>query len=151
MGAWDSNCETHVATMTHGDFKANEKSLTIDQATAIKIQLVKNDGTTEVLKAEVPLLEGEIIDATYMSKEALVSFLSAQVADAKAKGVLFSLHMKATMMKVSDPIIFGYAVSAFFADVFAKYGSVLTEAGINPNNGLEALLNKLETLDETNG
>ncbi len=147
MGAWDSNSETHVATMTHGDFKANEKSLTIDQATAIKIQLVKNDGTTEVLKAEVPLLAGEIIDATYMSKEALVSFLSAQVADAKAKGVLFSLHMKATMMKVSDPIIFGYAVSAFFADVFAKYGSVLTEAGINPNNGLEALLNKLETLD----
>lgn len=151
MGAWHANSETHVATMTHGDFKANEKSLTVDQKGAVKIQLVKNDGTTEILKQEVPVLAGEIIDATYMSKKALVSFLTEQVADAKAKGVLFSLHMKATMMKVSDPIIFGYAVNTFFADVFEKYGTVLNEAGINPNNGLEALLNKLETLDKEQG
>ncbi len=146
MGAWNPDSKTHVATMEHGDFKANEKSLTVDQASAVKIQLVKNNGGTETLKQDIALLAGEIIDATYMSKAALVSFLTAQVADAKAKGVLFSLHMKATMMKVSDPIIFGYAVNAFFADVFSKYGDVLNEVGINVNNGLEALLSKLDEL-----
>jgi len=146
MGVWSSSSKTHVATMRSGDFRSNEKSVTITEATDIKIELVQNDGTTTILKEKVSLLKGEIIDATVMSKVALVAFLKEQVADAKANGVLFSLHMKATMMKVSDPIIFGHAMEAYFEDVFTKHGTTLELAGINPNNGLENLLDRLTEL-----
>ena len=151
MGAWSSDSKTHVATMDHGDFQANEKSVTVPKVTSIKIVLDQNSGTTKVLKEEVALLAGEIIDATVMNKEALSSFLNEQVADAKAKGVLFSLHLKATMMKVSDPIIFGHALRAYFSDVFAKHGNTLEAAGINPNNGLESVLSKLKELPGQQG
>ncbi len=147
MGAWSSDSKTHVSTMSHGDFKSNEKSLTLDAATTVRIELEKKDGTSDVLKEKIDLLAGEIIDSTVMSKKALISFLAEQVADAKAKGVLFSLHMKATMMKVSDPIIFGHAVKAFFGDVFEKYAETFHKAGINANDGLENLLTKVAELD----
>jgi len=146
MGAWSSDSKTHVATMEHGDFRSNEKSVTLDKAGDVKIELVKNDGSKIILKEKIAVLEGEIIDATVMNKKALVSFLREQVADAKAKGVLFSIHMKATMMKVSDPIIFGHAVKAYFASVFEKHGATLESIGVNPNNGLETLLEKLDEL-----
>ncbi|MFK7812307.1 MAG: NADP-dependent isocitrate dehydrogenase [Maribacter sp.] len=146
MGAWSSDSKTHVSTMGAGDFQANEKSTTISAATDVKIELVQNDGSVTLLKDNISLLQGEIIDATVMSKKALVAFLKEQIADAKAKGVLFSLHMKATMMKVSDPIIFGHAMEAYFEDVFAKHGETLESIGINPNNGLDNLLNKLKEL-----
>lgn len=148
MGAWSSDSKTHVATMEHGDFKANEKSITLASATDIKIELQQTDGTTVVLKEKLALLEGEIIDATVMSRKALLSFLKEQLKDAKENGVLFSLHMKATMMKVSDPIIFGHAVKTFFADVFAKHEALLASIGANANDGLENLLNKLKELPE---
>ena len=146
MGAWNKDSATHVATMDHGDFKSNEKSVTLTSATSVKIQIKSKDGSTTVFKEDIPLLEGEIIDATVMSKNALVSFLTEQIEDAKQSGVLFSLHMKATMMKVSDPIIFGYAMKVFFNDVFTKYDSVLEKLGINASDGLENLLSKLEEL-----
>ncbi|MBU3027113.1 NADP-dependent isocitrate dehydrogenase [Zobellia galactanivorans] len=146
MGAWSPDSKTHVATMEHGDFKANEKSLTLPKATDIRIELVKNDGGTVVLKDKLSLLEGEIIDATIMSKKALVAFLKEQIQDAKDKGVLFSLHMKATMMKVSDPVIFGHAVEVFFADVFKKYEDTFKTLGISANDGLENLFVKLNEL-----
>lgn len=146
MGAWNKNSKTHVATMEQGDFKSNEKSTTITSNTDIRIELVNPNGSSAILKEKVALLEGEIIDATVMSKKALVSFLTKQVADAKAKGVLFSLHMKATMMKVSDPIIFGHAMEAFFPKVFEKHAKTFESLGINSNNGLESLFNRLEEL-----
>ncbi|MGB5436110.1 MAG: NADP-dependent isocitrate dehydrogenase [Maribacter sp.] len=148
MGAWSKDSATHVATMDHGDFKSNEKSLTLAAATSVKVVLTGDDGTTMVLKENIPLLKGEIIDATIMSKKALVAFLAEQIEDAKRKGVLFSLHLKATMMKVSDPIIFGHAIEVFFKDVFAKYGPTLEAIGVNANNGLESLLDKLNGLPE---
>ncbi|CAM4242853.1 NADP-dependent isocitrate dehydrogenase [Zobellia nedashkovskayae] len=146
MGAWSPDSKTQVATMDHGDFKANEKSLTLPSATAIKIELVQNNGETLVLKDKLSLLEGEIIDATVMSKKALVAFLKEQIKEAKKQGVLFSLHMKATMMKVSDPVIFGYAVEVFFADVFTKYKDTFKDLGISANDGLENLFAKLQEL-----
>ncbi len=146
MGKWSADSATHVSTMGSGDFANNEKSVTVDRAGNVKIQLVGANGTT-VLKEAVPVLEGEIIDGTFMSKKALVAFLEEQIAEAKAQGVLFSLHMKATMMKVSDPIIFGHAVKVFFKPVFEKYGKELEEAGINVNNGLGNLLGNLDKLD----
>ena len=146
MGAWSPDSKTHVSTMEHGDFKSNEKSTTIPSNTDVRIELVKSDGSNTVLKEKIALLGGEIIDATVMSKKALVSFLNEQVADAKAKGVLFSLHMKATMMKVSDPIIFGHAMESFFPEVFQKHAKTFESVGINSNNGLESLFNKLEEL-----
>lgn len=146
MGAWSENSKTHVATMTHGDFKSNERSTTIEAATEVRIELKKADGSRTVLKENVSLLEGEIIDATVMSKKALVAFLVDQVADAKKSGVLFSLHMKATMMKVSDPIIFGHAMEAYFPEVFQKHAATFESASINSNNGLESLFSKLEEL-----
>lgn len=148
MGTWSAESKTHVATMSHGDFNSNEKSITLSEATAVQIVLEKNDGSKAVLKEKISLLSGEIIDATVMSKKALVAFLTEQVADAKEKGVLFSLHLKATMMKVSDPIIFGHAMEAFFSHVFEKYATSLDSVGVNPNNGLESLLNKLNELPE---
>ena len=146
MGKWSADSASHVSTMGAGDFASNEKSVTVSKAGNVKIQLVGASGTT-VLKEAVPVLEGEIIDGTFMSKKALVAFLEAQIADAKAKGILFSLHMKATMMKVSDPIIFGHAVKVFFKPVFEKYGKELDEAGVNVNNGLGNLLGSLDKLD----
>lgn len=146
MGAWSKDSATHVATMDHGDFKSNEKSVTLSAATAVKIQMSSHEGSTTVLIEDLPLLNGEIIDATVMSKKALVSFLTKQIEDAKQSGVLFSLHMKATMMKVSDPIIFGHAMKVFFNAVFTKYDSVLEELGVNANDGLENLLSMLEEL-----
>ncbi len=146
MGAWSSDSKTHVATMGEGDFQSNEKSLTLSKATNVSIVLIKSDGAKHVLKDAVPLLQGEIIDATVMRKKELVAFLKKQVADAKAQGVLFSLHMKATMMKVSDPIIFGHAMEAYFEDVFSKHADTFESIGINANNGLENLLKRLQEL-----
>lgn len=148
MGVWSPDSKTHVATMDHGDFKSNEKSLTIPKAMDIGIELHKEDGTITVLKEKVSLLAGEIIDATVMDKKALLNFLQGQVADAKEKGVLFSLHMKATMMKVSDPIIFGHAMEVFFADVFEKHSATFQSIGISSNDGLQNLLDKLQELPE---
>ncbi len=144
MGAWSSDSKTHVATMSGGDFFANEQSVTIGEATTFRIEHVSTDGTITVLKDEQPLLAGEIIDSTVMSNAALVAFLAEQIADAKSQGVLFSLHLKATMMKVSDPIIFGRAVKVFFAEVFAKHGDVLDQLGVNVNNGFGNLLGALD-------
>ena len=146
MGDWSSSSASHVSTMSSGDFASNEKSVTITRTGSLKIQLVNANGTL-ILKEVVPVLEGEIIDATFMSKKALLSFLEAQIADAKDKNVLFSLHMKATMMKVSDPIIFGHAVRVYFKSVFEKYGKELDEVGINVNNGFGNLLNNLNKLN----
>ena len=147
MGAWSKDSKTSVATMAAGDFKSNEKSLTFSKATQLKVVL-KNGNDTKVLKESIEVLEGEIIDATLMQKEALVSFLKAEIAKAKEQGVLLSLHMKATMMKVSDPIIFGLAVSVFFEKVFSQYGSLLQAAGANVNNGLESVLNTISQLPD---
>ena len=148
MGAWSSNSKTHVSTMEHGDFRANEKSLTLKEATTVKIEFVASNGNTTVLKENLSLLKGEIIDGTVMSKKALLKFLDAQIKDAKNKDVLFSLHMKATMMKVSDPIIFGQAVKVFFKDVFTKHNTVLEKIGVNVNNGFGDLINKIQNLPD---
>ncbi|MET7029447.1 NADP-dependent isocitrate dehydrogenase [Sediminicola luteus] len=149
MGAWSADSKSHVATMDHGDFKSNEKSLTFAKATAVKVELVKADGSTTILKDKISILAGEIIDATVMNKKALLAFLKEQVIDAKKNGVLFSLHMKATMMKVSDPIIFGHAVEVFFEAVFAKHAETFKKIGVNANDGLENLLSKLSELPES--
>ncbi|MCX7547469.1 NADP-dependent isocitrate dehydrogenase [Xanthomarina sp. F1114] len=146
MGEWSKDSKTHVSTMGKGDFQDNEKSVTLDKATSVSIQLKRTNGETEILKDKLNLLEGEIIDATVLSKKALIDFLDAQVKDAKEKGVLFSLHMKATMMKVSDPIIFGHAVKVFFKDLFAKHGDTFKSIGVDVNNGFGNLLEKLQEL-----
>jgi isocitrate dehydrogenase len=147
MGAWASDSKTHVATMSNGDFAHNEKSVTVDSATSVKIELVKNNGSVEVLKPSVELLAGEIIDSTVMSKKALLTFLENEISDCKENGLLMSLHMKATMMKVSDPIIFGHAVSVFFKDVLTKHADVLNGVGVNLRNGFGNLISKLDELD----
>lgn len=149
MGAWSADSKTHVATMSYGDFKSNEKSVTLEAAKDVKIILTAADNTVTVLKDKIVLQAGEIIDATILSKKALLAFLSEQVADAKEKGVLFSVHMKATMMKVSDPIIFGHVVTTFLEPIFEKYTSVFDTLGVNPNDGLENLYRKLEKLPES--
>ena len=146
MGAWSSTSGTHVATMTDGDFAHTEKSVTLNTATDVKIVHTDANGTTTVLKEKVSLLNGEIIDASVMNKKALLAFLAEQVADTKEKGLLFSLHMKATMMKVSDPIIFGHAVRVFFKDLFAKHSDTFNEIGVDVNNGFGNLLSNLEEL-----
>jgi isocitrate dehydrogenase len=145
MGAWSAESASHVVTMSHGDFRHNEQSATVAQATAARIEFVGVNGT-EVLK-EVPLLDGEVIDGTFMSKSALDAFLAAQVDDARESGVLFSLHMKATMMKISDPIIFGHGVRAYFSELFETYGQALAEIGADPNNGLGNVIGALDDLD----
>lgn len=148
MGAWSSDSKTHVATMNDGDFAHNEKSTTLNDATNITIKHSDNNGNITVLKDSFSLLKGEIIDATVMNKKALVGFLDKQVNDAREQGVLFSLHMKGTMMKVSDPIIFGHAVKIFFKDVFAKHGKTIEELGVNVNSGLSNLLERIKELPE---
>ena len=148
MGAWSADSRTHVSTMEKGDFCSNEKSVTTSEAGDVRIEFVAQDGKVEVLKKGLSLQEGEVIDATVMSKRALLEFLGAQIAEAKAQGVLFSLHLKATMMKVSDPIIFGHAVKVFFQDVFEKHAAVLDELGVDVNNGLGDLISKIKTLPD---
>jgi len=148
MGAWSKDSRTHVSHMSGGDFFSNEQSVTIAEAGSLQIRHVAADGTVTVLKASVPVQAGEIVDGTFMSKRALTAFLAEQVADAKAKGVLFSLHLKATMMKVSDPIIFGHGVRAYFADVFAAHGATLERIGADPDDGLAAVLDAVAKLPE---
>ena len=146
MGAWSSDSKTHVATMTTGDFMHNEKSLTLQRADTVSIVFTDNQGNKTVLKESLPLLEAEIIDASFISKKELLSFLETQVKDAKEKDVLFSLHMKATMMKISDPIIFGHAVRVFFKSLFDKYGELFEKIGVDVKNGFGDLINDLEKL-----
>jgi isocitrate dehydrogenase len=146
MGKWSKDSKTHVATMTHGDFASNEKSITLKKEAIIKIIHTSSNGKTTVLKEKLNLLEGEIIDATIMSKKALIDFLEEQVEDALDKNVLFSLHMKATMMKVSDPIIFGHVVRVYFKDLFGKHGKTFKKIGVDVNNGFGNLLSKLSEL-----
>lgn len=148
MGAWSSDSKTHVATMESGDFCHNEKSVTLPEATSIKIELTDVNGNVSVLKDNLGLLKGEIIDATVLSKKALIKFFETEFADAKANGVLLSLHMKATMMKVSDPIIFGHAVRVYLKDVFEKYGATFDEIGVDVNNGYGNLVESLQQLPE---
>ncbi len=146
MGAWRSESKTHVASMSAGDFRSNETSVTIAAATTARIEHVAADGSVTVLKDGLALQADEIIDGTFMSKKALLAFLDEQIADAQAQGLLFSLHMKATMMKVSDPIIFGHAVRVYFKDLFAKHGATFDDIGVDVNNGFGDLVSKLEGL-----
>lgn len=148
MGAWSADSRTHVAHMTAGDFRSNEKSYTTDRAGTLRIELLEESGEATVLKDSVTVLQGEVVDATYMSRKALTDFLTEQVQEAREQNILFSLHMKATMMKVSDPIIFGHAVRAYFADVFEKHAAALDECGANVNNGLGNLLSAIQELPE---
>jgi len=146
MGAWSGASKTDVATMGKNDFFSNEKSVTVPEATNARIEFVAADGKVTVLKEKTALKAGEVLDATVMNKKALIAFLEKQVAEAKQRGVLFSLHMKATMMKVSDPIIFGHAVRVFFKDLLAKHGSVFSELGVDFNNGFGDLVAKIQNL-----
>ncbi|MBT6746991.1 MAG: NADP-dependent isocitrate dehydrogenase [Flavobacteriales bacterium] len=146
MGAWSSDSKSHVSTMNSSDFRANEKSITISAKTSVNIEFTDNNENKTVLKEGLSLLPGEILDATFMSKKALVSFLDEQVKDSKRKDVLFSLHMKATMMKVSDPIIFGHGVRSYFKPVFEKHAATFEELGVDVNNGFGDLLGKIELL-----
>lgn len=148
MGAWTADSKSHVATMQAGDFAHNEKSYTMPQEGTVQIEFHPANGATSVLKPHFKIQKDEIIDASFMSKNALINFLKKQIADAKANGVLFSLHMKATMMKVSDPVIFGYAVEVFFAEVFEKHGALFQSIGVNVNNGFNDLLTKLDQLSD---
>ena len=148
MGPWTSDSKTHVAHMTRGDFRSNEKSITVAEATDARIEFVGQDGKTTVLKPKLSLQAGEVIDATFMSRRALREFLEAQIEDAQKQGVLFSIHLKATMMKVSDPKIFGHAVSVFFKDVFDKHAAVFQKLGVDPDNGLGDLYAKIKTLPD---
>ena len=148
MGAWSPDSKTHVSHMKGGDFFSNEKSLTMTAATDAKIEFAGQDGTTTVLKPKVALQAGEVIDATFMSKNALRRFIEEQIEDAKRQGVLFSIHLKATMMKVSDPKIFGHAVTVFYKDVFEKHGETLKKLGVDPDNGLGDLYAKMKALPE---
>jgi len=148
MGAWSSDSKTHVSHMKGGDFRSNEKSLTISAATTAKIEFVGADGKVTVLKDKIALQAGEVLDATFMSVKALRKFLEEQIEDAKSKGVLFSLHMKATMMKISDPKIFGHAVTVYYKDVFGKHGDTLKKLGVDPDNGIGDLYAKIKSLPE---
>jgi len=148
MGKWSTASKSHVAHMDGGDFYGSEKSATLATAGSLKIELQQADGTTVVLKEKTAVKAGEIVDAAVMSRNALASFVQAQIADAKAKGVLFSLHLKATMMKVSDPIMFGVVVEEFYKDVLAKHADVLKQAGFDPNNGIGDLYARLPQLPE---
>ncbi|MFA5493802.1 MAG: NADP-dependent isocitrate dehydrogenase [Porticoccaceae bacterium] len=148
MGPWAADSKTHVAHMTGGDFYGSEQSVTVADAGAVRIELVAGDGSTKVLKDKTPLLAGEVIDAAVMSRRALREFFAAQIAEAKESGVLLSLHLKATMMKVSDPIMFGHAVTVFFKDLFARHEATLEALGVDTNNGLGDLYAKIKTLPD---
>ncbi|MDA0751298.1 MAG: NADP-dependent isocitrate dehydrogenase [Verrucomicrobia bacterium] len=146
MGAWSKSSKTRVATMGEGDFRSNEKSVTVAESTDVKIEFVDNEGRAQILKAKTALLPGEVMDATKMSRKDLVRFLEAQMTEAKEQGILFSLHMKATMMKVSDPIIFGACVEVFFKDLVSKYASELDQMGVDFRNGFGDLMARMEEL-----
>ncbi|MFJ8747062.1 NADP-dependent isocitrate dehydrogenase [Embleya sp. NPDC127516] len=148
MGVWTADSKTNVAHMGADDFRSTEKSAVIAEPGSLRIELVAEDGTTTVLRESVPVLAGEVVDASVMRAAALREFLAAQVARAKAEGVLLSVHLKATMMKVSDPIIFGHAVRAYFPQTFAEHGDALAAAGLSPNDGLGAILKGLESLPD---
>ncbi len=146
MGAWSRDSRSHVASMSSGDFRSTERSVVVPRKGAVRIEHVSPDGEVTVLKQSTPVLVGEVLDAAVMRQAALDEFLAEQVSDAKNRGVLFSVHLKATMMKVSDPILFGHAVRAYFATVFAEHGEVLNAAGVNANDGLAAMLKAIEGL-----
>ena len=146
MGAWSPDSKTRVATMGRDDFFANEKSVTVPAATTVRIEFVGDDGNTRILKDKTPLKAGEILDATVLRKDALVAFLEKQIAAARAEGILFSVHLKATMMKVSDPIIFGHVVHVFFKQVLAQHAATLAELGVDVNNGFGDLVAKIEKI-----
>ncbi|MFK8911662.1 NADP-dependent isocitrate dehydrogenase [Streptomyces sp. YS-3] len=146
MGAWTAESKTNVATMGENDFRSTEKSAVVSAPGSLRIELAAEDGTTTVLRESVPVLAGEVVDASVMRVAALREFLTEQIARAKAEGVLFSVHLKATMMKVSDPIVFGHVVRAFFPQTFAKYGQALVAAGLSPNDGLGAILKGLDSV-----
>ena len=148
MGAWSADSKTHVASMSGGDFCGSEKSVTVDKAGSFRIEFISNEGKTTVLKEKTSFKTGEVIDASVMSRRALRKFFEEQIEDAKKRGVLLSLHLKATMMKVSDPIMFGHAVSVFFKDVFEKHASAFKELGVDSNNGLGDLYAKIAKLPE---
>jgi isocitrate dehydrogenase len=146
MGKWTADSKAHVATMSHGDFASNEKSVTVPEATTVRIEFTDQAGKTTILKDTLALKAGEVIDGTFMSSAALVKFLEEQIEDARRQGVLFSIHLKATMMKVSDPILFGFAVRTFFREVFDKHAAAFREVGIDPNNGLGDLYAAIKRL-----
>ncbi|SPM32665.1 Monomeric isocitrate dehydrogenase, partial [Mycobacterium rhizamassiliense] len=146
MGKWSQASRTHVATMKHGDFYHGEKSMTLDRARSVKMELETKGGKTIVLKPTVSLREGDVIDSMFMSKKALIEFYEEQIEDAYETGVMFSLHVKATMMKISHPIVFGHAVKTFYKDAFAKHQALFDELGVNVNNGLSDLYDKIESL-----
>ena len=149
MGKWSPASRTHVSHMRHGDFYHGEKSMTLDRARKVRMELVTRSGQTLVLKPEVALQDAEIIDSMFMSKKALLAFYEEQMEDARETGIMFSLHVKATMMKVSHPIVFGHAVRVFYKEAFAKHGALFDELGVNVNNGLVDLYNKIESLPST--
>ncbi|MCB1666202.1 MAG: NADP-dependent isocitrate dehydrogenase [Pseudomonadales bacterium] len=148
MGKWTADSKSHVAHMNNGDFYSSEKSWVAEKAGSVKIEFVGDDGESVVLKEKTPLQAGEVIDAAVMSSKALRAFFAAQIEDAKASGVLLSLHLKATMMKVSDPIMFGAAVSVYYKDVFDKYAAVFKELGVDPNNGIGDVYAKIKSLPD---
>ncbi|MCF6194291.1 MAG: NADP-dependent isocitrate dehydrogenase, partial [Kangiellaceae bacterium] len=148
MGEWSSDSKSHVANMTSDDFYHSEQSVTIGKDGAVKIELVSAEGERTTLKESTVVLAGEIIDSSAMNKNALRAFLEAEMQDAKEKGILFSIHLKATMMKVSDPIMFGHVVSVFFKDAFEKHADTFAEINVNPDNGLESVLDKVATLPD---
>jgi len=148
MGAWSPDSRSHVSTMSDYDFRSTERSVTVDEDGTVRIEHVDPDGNVTVLKDETPVKAGEVIDAAVMRRAALEDFLAEQLADAKERGVLFSVHLKTTMMRVSDPIIFGHVLRAYFADVFAEHGEALKSAGVNPNDGLGAMLKAIEVLPD---
>ncbi len=149
MGEWSQASRTHVAHMKHGDFYHGEKSMTLDKARDVKMELLTKSGKTIVLKPKLSLLDGEIIDSMFMSKKALCEFYEEQMEDARKTGVMFSLHVKATMMKVSHPIVFGHCVRIFYKDAFEKHGKLFEELGVNVNNGMVNLYDKIATLPES--
>ena len=147
MGAWSNESKTHVAHMKSGDFYGSEKSSIIDKDCSVSIEFIDETGNKKVLKESLSLLQGEVIDASVMKRAELRSFLSEQLKEASSEDVLFSLHMKATMMKVSDPIIFGHCVEAYLGELMSEYGQILKQSGFNPNNGLSDFYRVLESLD----
>ncbi|MDG6097284.1 NADP-dependent isocitrate dehydrogenase [Alteromonas sp. ZYF713] len=149
MGEWSQASQTHVAHMRGGDFYSGEKSVTVDKEGYVSIEFTGKDGSKKTLKPKVDLLAGEVIDGMYMSKKALCQFFEEQIEDAKNTGILFSLHVKATMMKVSHPIVFGHCVKVFYKELFEKYGELFDELGVNPNNGLGSVYDKISTLPES--
>lgn len=148
MGAWAADSKTHVSNMKSGDFYHSEKSLTMEKAGNVRIEFVDQSGSVKVLKDKLALQAGEVLDGAFMSAKALRAFIAEQIADAKAKGVLFSVHLKATMMKISDPIMFGHFVSVFYKDVFDKHAATFSELGVNPDLGMGDLYAKLQKLPE---